>query len=258
MPAPLSVAIVCKNNEATIARTLESVQGWTSEIVALDNGSTDGTIALLQGAGARVVPTAWMGHVKTKQAALEAARQPWVLCLDSDESVDDALRASSERAVASARDDQHGFRVNRKVWYAGGYLNHAWQPEWRLRLVRAGKAAWGGIDPHDELRLVPGAGREEDLPGTLRHDAFTSFTDFLGKQVQYGKLTAQGLHALGQRGRVLRLATSPAGAFLKQMILKQAFMDGWRGWLAATATAVAAAAKHAALIEMGRKGDRTS
>lgn len=251
----LSIAIVCKNNQATIGRTLDALKGWVGEIVALDNGSTDQTIPMLEAAGARVVPTEWLGHVKTKQKALDEAKGPWVLCLDSDESVEPDLRASIERALGggAVREDVHGFRVNRKVWYAGGFLNHAWQPEWRLRLVRKGSAAWGGIDPHDELRLLEGRGRPIDLPGTLRHDAFDDFADFLVKQVQYGKITARGLHAQGKRGGVLRLVTSPPGAFLKQIILKQAFLDGWRGWLAATATAVAAAAKHAALIEATRR-----
>lgn len=253
MPLPLSVAIVCKDNRATIGRTLESVRGWAGEIVALDSGSTDGTLDLLAGAGARVLATPWLGHVKTKQRALEAATQDWVLCLDSDESVEPTLRTAVERAVGTPGTGVNGYRVNRKVWYAGGFLNHAWQPEWRLRLVRRGRAAWGGIDPHDELRMLPGAGAPADLLGTLRHDAFTDFSEFLGKQVAYGRLSAAGLYAAGKRGRLLRLLTSPPGAFLKQMLVKQAFRDGWRGWLAATATAVAAASKHAALLELSRK-----
>src|SRR5690606_18481587 len=80
---PLSVAIVCRNNERTIGRTLESVRGMAAEIVAVDSGSTDGTIDLLEQAGARVIRSEWLGHVKTKQMALEACSQEWVLCLDS-------------------------------------------------------------------------------------------------------------------------------------------------------------------------------
>ena len=84
----LSVSIVCKDNASTIGRTLESVKGLVGaagEIVAVDSGSTDGTIAMLEAAGARVVRSAWMGHVKTKQFALEQCAREWVLCLDSDE-----------------------------------------------------------------------------------------------------------------------------------------------------------------------------
>ena len=72
---PLSVAIVCKDNAPTIGRTLGSVHGLGAEIVAVDSGSADGTIGLLEGAGARVIRTEWKGHVATKQMALEACTQ---------------------------------------------------------------------------------------------------------------------------------------------------------------------------------------
>ncbi len=263
MTLPLSVAIVCKNNEATIGRTLDSVRGLAREIVAIDSGSTDRTIELLQNAGARVEPSAWLGHVRTKQLALERCTSEWVLCLDSDESLEPTLRASIERALGEAATSTNiaGFRVNRKVFYRGRFLAHAWQPEWRLRLVRRGLARWGGIDPHDKLELIDANAesaapasppRVRDLAGDLRHDSITSFADFLGKQVVYGRIMAEGMARQGQRGSLWRLVVSPTGAFLKQLVLKRAFLDGWRGWLAAMSTGVAAAAKHTALYELTR------
>jgi glycosyltransferase involved in cell wall biosynthesis len=72
MPLQLSVAIVCRNNEATIGRTLESVRGLGAEIVAVDSGSVDGTIGLLEAAGARIIRSDWKGFFATKQLALDA------------------------------------------------------------------------------------------------------------------------------------------------------------------------------------------
>lgn len=257
-PLPLSVAIVCKNSAATIERTLASVRPLAKQIVALDSGSTDNTLSVLAAFGAQIHHIAWMGHVKTKQAALEACGEPWILCLDSDESVEPAL-ADDLRAVITA--DGHirggradGWEVNRKVWYAGRFLEHTWQPEWRLRLVRNGAAHWQGIDPHDKLTLrTPGpTGR---LRGDLRHDSIGRIDDFLARQVRYGRISADGLWNLGRRGSVLGLLTSPPGAFVKQYLLKRGVLDGWRGLLGATSAAVAAAAKHAALLERSRTGD---
>src|SRR5690606_7079347 len=57
----LSVAIVCRDNVGTIGRTIESVRGLADEVVAVDSGSTDGTIELLEAAGARVLHTDWKG-----------------------------------------------------------------------------------------------------------------------------------------------------------------------------------------------------
>jgi glycosyltransferase involved in cell wall biosynthesis len=138
--AGLSVTIVCCNNEATIGRTLDSVRGLAGEIVAVDSGSTDGTLELLRDAGARIIHQPWLGFVAQKQFALEQCQGAWVLHLDSDESIDAAM-AESIRAMI-VRDDPAvaGGWCNRMTYYAGHPLRHAWQPEWRLRLVRRERA----------------------------------------------------------------------------------------------------------------------
>lgn len=266
----LSVVIICKNNESTIGRTLESVAGLATEIVALDSGSTDGTLAILEHEGTRVERVAWKGHIGTKQLALQAARCDWILSLDSDESLEpdlaDSIRdflARDDGAVAAAR-------INRKVWYAGRLLEYTWQPEWRLRLVRqsdvaAGLARWGGLNPHDKLEVVyrdshrpSDPARAErpprivNLPGTLRHDSFATMFDHLAGNLNHARVSSESLAAAGVQGSYFKLLTSPVGAFAKQMILKNAWRDGWRGWVAAASTASNTLAKHMLLIEKTR------
>ncbi len=254
---PISVAIVCKDSSRTIERVLASVAGWASEIVAVDSGSTDGTIEILERFGARVIRSEWLGHVKTKQKALEACAHPWVLSLDSDEPVEPDLAESIADFVRADGRGHDGAMVNRKIWYRGRFLSHAWQPEWRLRVVRAGTAAWGGHDPHDKLELTgagSSGGKVERLSGTLRHESFETFAEQFAKDSGYARLMATNLHAAGARGSRLRCVTSPIGAFLKQMVIKQAWRDGRAGWLAALATASATLQKHAVLVELSMKG----
>lgn len=248
---PLSLAIVCKNNEPTIGRVLESVRGVATEIVAIDSGSTDGTIALLEAAGARVIRAEWRGHVATKQMALEACAHPWVLCLDSDEPVMPDLAASIREAIAKDDPAVSGYRVNRKVWYAGGFLEHTWQPEWRLRLVRRGRAKWGGLDPHDKMEVTDG-GKVLDLAGTLRHDSFATIGEHFAKQVGHAKVAAKSLYDAGGRSGVLRMLVSAKMAFLKQYVLKSGWRDGWRGAVCASSAAVGTMMKHAVLMELSR------
>jgi glycosyltransferase involved in cell wall biosynthesis len=268
----LSVVIVCRNNEPTIGRTLASVAGLAAEIVALDSGSTDTTIAQLEREGARVERVEWKGHIATKQMALERATSDWILSIDSDESVEPDLAASIRDFIA--RDDPKvaGACVNRKTWYAGKPLNFAWQPEWRLRLVRradvaAGLASWGGLDPHDKLEVVYRGERQPheparsgkppiivDLPGTLRHDSFVDMRDHLANNLRHAEISARSLADTGVRGSYWRLATSPMGAFLKQIVVKGAWRDGWRGWAAAGSTAINTMMKHVMLIERTRLG----
>jgi hypothetical protein len=268
----LSVAIVCKNNEKTLPRVLESVRvvremlavrGFESEVVAYDSGSTDGTIGLLEAAGARVIRGPWLGHIASKQVVLEACAGEWRLHLDSDESLEAAC-AGSLAAFVCSPGGARGARVNRKVWYLGAWLEHVWQPEWRLRVVRgvdvaAGVARWGGINPHDKMELVGEAaagavvGHVVDLAGDVRHESFVDIADHLGKQVSLARISAESLHAAGRRGSRGRLLVSPPGAFLKQLVLRGGWRDGWRGWTAAASAGVAAAMKHAILIELSRR-----
>ncbi|MFN7020667.1 MAG: glycosyltransferase family 2 protein [Phycisphaerales bacterium] len=253
--ARLSVAIVCRNNEGTIGRTLESVKGLADEIVAVDSGSTDGTMEMLEAAGARVIRSAWLGHIRTKQMALEACAGEWVLCVDSDESVEPELAESIRGALAGsgAGSSVAGYEVNRRTYYLGRPLRHAWQPEWRVRLVRRGRAGWGGHDPHDVLSVNEGGGVAR-LRGVLRHDSFPTFAEHLRKQWEHSRTMAASLHAAGRHGSYVRLAVSPAGAFVKQLIVKRGFMDGYAGWLAAASTAAGALMKHAMLLELSRGG----
>lgn len=242
----LSVAIVCRDNGSTIGRTLDSVRGLAGEIVAVDSGSTDSTIGLLESAGARVIRSDWLGYVKTKQKALEACGRDWVLCLDSDESVEPELDRSV-RAFLASPGGASGALVNRKVWYRGRFLEHVWQPEWRLRLVRRAAARWGGLDPHDKLEVVGGTTR---LAGDLRHDSFESFAEHLETQSRHARVMAQSLFDSGVRVGRARPFASAAGALFKHAVARGGWRDGAAGWLAAYSTAAGAMMKHAALLEL--------
>ncbi|GIW73825.1 MAG: beta 1,4 glucosyltransferase [Phycisphaerales bacterium] len=250
MPQPLSVVIVCKNSAATLGRTLRSVQGLGREILAVDSGSTDGTIDLLHEHGAQVIEHPWMGYVKTKQFALERCSQPWALSLDSDESLTEPLRRAIEALDLQAEQGPTGYRVNRKVYYRNKPFEHTWQPEWRLRLVRTSRYRWRGLDPHDELAPIDPGERIEDLPGDLRHDSFSSFAELMRKHVGHAQLMAQSLHQAGRRVGPLRLAFSPVTAFVRHAIVQRGYRDGPRGWAAAGAMAAYTLMKYVCLLDI--------
>ncbi len=252
MPATLAISIVCKDAARTLPAVLMSVRDLGG-VVAFDTGSTDGTLELLDGAGAHVERVAWEGYLKSKQRALEAcADADWILCLDADEPVEPDLAGSIRGVIESSPRDVAGYEVNRRIFYAGRYLQHAWQPEWRLRLVRGpdvkrGSARWTGVDPHPSLAVE---GRVERLRGTLRHDAFETFAEFLERQVRHARDSARALHARGRRGSIPHLLCSPLSEFFKQVVVRQAWRDGPAGWMAAGSSAAASLLKHIMLLEL--------
>lgn len=253
-PADLSVAIVCRNNADTIGRVLDSVRGLASQLVVVDSGSTDATMDLVAAcrdwAEVVLLETAWRGHIATKQLALSACTRRHALSLDSDEPLTPELAASVRAACGR---DARAARVNRVVEYRGRLLKHCWQPEWRTRLVRTdlvadARAKWGGLDPHDKLEIAPGI-PVEPLAGALIHQSFASFEQHLANQLKLQAVSARSLRAAGKRGSRVKLITSPAGAFLKQIVLKSAWRDGRAGWLAAATTASGTLMKHMILLE---------
>ncbi len=243
----LEVAIVAMDNERTIGTTLASVRALARRIVVVDSGSTDRTPALCAEHGAEVVHQPWLGYVKQKQFALEQCASTWVLCLDSDESLDDQARDAVRRAVGDNDEHVAGYELNRRVRFGDRDLRYTWQPEFRTRLVRRALAHWAGYDPHDRLD-VDGIVRR--LPGTIVHDSFASIEEMMRKAVAHGLTTGQSYYDMGRRGSALQLITSPAGAILKQLVLRGSWRDGWVGWVGAWSGAVHATVKHMRLLEL--------
>src|SRR5438445_3376857 len=86
MPPTLSVAIITKNEEANLARTLLSVQ-FADEVIVLDSGSTDRTVEIAKSFNATVISQPWKGFAAQKNAAIERCNGTWILSLDADEEL---------------------------------------------------------------------------------------------------------------------------------------------------------------------------
>jgi len=245
----LVVALTAHDSMRTILRTLESVAGIADRIVVVDSGSTDGTIEACRRAGAAVIQRAWPGYIAQRQFLLDhCASARWILLLDSDESIEPALRDAILEAVEFDDPTVDGYELNRKLHYAGAWLNHAFQPEWRLRLVRGGRATVSGRLPHDRVD-VPGKVRR--LHGDLRHDSFADLDDMLRRQLTYARISAEN----GARGgRLGNLLVSPATAFLKHALFKGGFRDGWRGVVLAGGSAAGTLMKHLFIMQRSRDG----
>lgn len=249
MEPGLSVAIPCRNNERTIARTLESLQGLADEIVAVDSGSTDGTIAILEAHNARIIRSEWLGYGPTKQLAADSCAHEWVLHLDSDESLEGPLRESVRSAVAANDPAVSGHWLNRRVYYRDRPLRHALQPEWRLRLVRRDAASWQGLEPHPSLVMREPGAKTSRLRGNLRHDAWETYEAQGAKALQHARDAAIAMRAAGKRGSTGRLLVSPLSAAMKHLVLKRAWLDGAPGMMAAYTMIVYTTMKHIFLLE---------
>jgi glycosyltransferase involved in cell wall biosynthesis len=245
-PLPISVAVITLNEEANLSRCLESLVDLAAEIVIIDSGSSDRTAEIARRFNARFEFVSWPGFVQQKNNALARCSHPWVLCLDADEALTPELSAAIRGLFATGDPPANGYWFNRRTWYLGRWIWHAWYPEWRLRLVRRGAGSWTGLDPHDYLQVN---GPTERLRGDLLHYSFRDLQDHLQKTIAYARIMADSYAAAGKRFRWYYLLFSPSLSFFKHLVLKHGWRDGWRGWLISFAKWVDVFAKYAFLLE---------
>jgi glycosyltransferase involved in cell wall biosynthesis len=248
MKHKVSACIITFNEERNLRECLESVK-WADEIVVIDSGSTDATVAIAKEYTERVYVRDWPGHVAQKNRALEAAANDWVFCIDADERVTPPLRAEIAR-VLEGEPAHAGYTVPRLTWYLGRWIRHgAWYPDRKLRLFRRSLGRFEGSDPHDRAEVRGTVGR---FRGDLLHYSYRDLAHHLQQLNKYTDTMAQLKAQAGMGFPVLRMLTRPPAKFLKMYVLRLGVLDGAPGFIAAVLGAVYEFMKYAKLWEVRR------
>ena len=254
---PVSVLIPIRNEATNLPRCLASV-AWADEVIVVDSQSTDGSIALATAAGAQVVQFHFNGvWPKKKNWALETIpfRHEWVLILDADEVMPAGAGAEIASLLQLDGAGCSGYWINRRFMFMGGWLRHAYYPNWNLRLFRhrlgryeqlvRGATQSGDNEVHEHIVVDGPTGR---LRGEMDHYAFPSIDVFIEKHNRYSNWEArleveQGLStaaaplqssAVNLRRRLKRwsrhLPFRPTLRFLYVYLGQRGFLDGARGY----------------------------
>lgn len=221
---PFSAVIITLNAADALEACLQSI-AFADEILVVDSGSSDATLALAQQYGARMLHQDWLGYGAQKQFAVSQAKYDWVLCLDADERVSEPLRLAIEAALIAPQ--AHGFEMPRCNRFMGLWLRHGeGYPDWSLRLFQRGHGRWTD-DPVHEKVLLEGAPAR--LRGDLLHESAEDLAAYLNKQNRYTTLQAEALYRRGKRAGVAQMVLSPLLRFVKFYVLRLGFLDGVAG-----------------------------
>ena len=245
----ISVVIITKDEARNLPGCLDSV-AWSDDVLVFDSFSTDDTIEVARGRGARVVQRAFTGYASQRNASLDQEfAHPWVLILDADERVPAALAEEMREFVANAPRDVVAGRMRRRDFLRSTWLKNSQLSPYFIRLVRPARVRY----EREINEVLKTDGEVIDLACPFDHFPFSKgMAHWLDKHNQYS--TAEARLALAsmrgetqfslsdaffasdfnrrrfhQKELFYRLPMRPMIKFLLMYVLKRGFMDGRAG-----------------------------
>jgi glycosyltransferase involved in cell wall biosynthesis len=223
----LTAAIIARDEERHIAACLDSLGFADERLVLLDAATRDRTAQLAQQHGARVEQRAFDNFAAQRDAALAHAKGTWVLFVDADERVGDALRAEVLARVTDPA-GYRGFWIPRDNVLLGKVVRHAgWYPDYQLRLIERATAHYDPLRPVHEEPII--AGPVGYLRAALLHFNYTSLGEFVRKQERYCRLDAQRWVLTYGRPRARALLGQPLREFWRRYVRLRGYRDGLLG-----------------------------
>lgn len=229
----LSIVVIARNEAGRIGRMLDSVR-FADEVIVVDGGSADGTVAEAVAHGARVhVAADWAGFGRQRNRALAHATGDWVLALDCDEWVGPELQAEICSAIGQPRYD--AYQIPRASFLCGRRIRHCgWSPDYVVRLFRRQGARFTEDLVHERLDH---SGPIGTLRSPLMHETYRSVDEAIAKMNRYSSDSASSLCAQGRRGGVAIGLVRATWMFVRTYLLRRGVLDGREGLVIAVLNA---------------------
>jgi glycosyltransferase involved in cell wall biosynthesis len=244
----ISIFILTLNEENNIRACLESV-AWADDVVVLDSFSTDRSVEIASGMGARIVQRKfdnWAAHQNWAVATIEFKHR-WVFYLDADERMTPELQAEIQAIAANPEESRRGFYCGRINYFMGRAITHCYPPVPILRFFQPPFIRYE--------RLVNPIAKIDGETGSLQHrflhyNFSKGITEWVDKHNKYSLAEAmEGRKALGQedssvslwsgdpalrrvalKNLALRLPLRPVLKFSYLYFLKLGILDGRAGF----------------------------
>jgi glycosyltransferase involved in cell wall biosynthesis len=228
---PITIVIICKNEIEILEETILVSKKLTNSIVVVDTGSTDGTLELLHKLNVKIIKSKWLGFGATKNIGINAAPNNWILSLDADEQLSEAL---INEIIALDL-------TNENVVYNIPFLNYfgkkpirfgEWNNDYHIRLFNKINAQWNNAEVHEKLQYII---KPEivKLGGKIHHKTVNNRLELIAKLDNYAKLNAVKLQTSNKKNVFFKKYFSPSFNFIKNYIFKLGFLDGTTGFIIA-------------------------
>jgi glycosyltransferase involved in cell wall biosynthesis len=241
----LSAIILTKNEEARIAACLDGVS-WADELIVIDNGSTDKTVALAAQKNAAVIREAPGDFSRIRNTGAHRAKGEWLLYVDADETVTPELRDEIKHAISS--DQYNAYFIPRKNYYLG----HVWPyRDGMVRLIRKrALVSWRGIlHEHPEVK-----GKTGKLEHYFIHRTHRTLEEMVIKTNEWSAYEAElrfhSHHPLISWWRIVRVMIT---SFFDSYISQEGWKAGTAGLIESMYQAFSMFITYAKLWEMQKR-----
>ncbi len=244
----ISVAIITKNESHIIGETLAAVQALTDDIVIGDTGSTDNTIEVAKQYGATVLQFDWQGFGHAKNRVAMATKYNWVLALDADEVLTDALILELKQLSLANQNELFvipflNFIGKHKLRYGD------WTNVKKVRLFNKVFTTWEDKPIHENV-IRPAGTVVKELKSALYHYCHQDLFEYAKKMTYYGNEMAQLYFNEGKKASFFKLYIYPRFYFYYNYFIRLGFLDGVTGYEAAKMSAYYVFIKYHRLREL--------
>ncbi|MES2677309.1 MAG: glycosyltransferase family 2 protein [Pseudomonadota bacterium] len=232
---PISVFIITQNEADRITPIINAVKEIADEILVIDSGSLDKTIAIATSLGAKTFYNKWSGYGQQKVFGESLCKNKWILNIDADEEVVPELAAEIKELFASGKIDQFiGYKIKivnkffgekrpKKLAY---YYN-------QLRLYNKEFCGFKDSAVHDSVVIKSSVVSRKSLVGQLKniiaHQSFRSIEHWLEKINSYSTMQAEDAFFKGKNVSIFKILITPTFAFFKAYLVRRYFIYGFNG-----------------------------
>jgi glycosyltransferase involved in cell wall biosynthesis len=235
-----SIVVITYNEEQNIERCLSSLQALTDDLVVVDSGSNDNTVAICEKFGARVFIHPFVDFANQKNYAIRKAKYDWIVAIDADEQIDETLR--NHLSILDLNDKEVVYLFDRKTNYCGKWIRFSGlRHDYIARVFNREMYQWKGV-VHETI--YPEPKKVKCIKGRLNHFTYRHIDDHFQVALKYSRIQAHEYALKGKKIRWYHLWISPAVRFIKHYFLKFGFLDGFEGYLIAKFASLTAFSKY--------------
>jgi len=228
MSIPVSAVLITKNAETFLRACLKSLL-WCDEIVVIDSGSTDSTLAICSEYNCRVIHQEFLGFGAQKNFAVQQAKNDWILNLDADEVVSEELKNDIQKHLPLLANDVSAFQLPRTLIFFGQKFNFGRENRQPVtRLFNRNECQFDRAEVHEKLLIKGGI---QKLKGELLHYSYADLFQYFSKFNEYTSKAVIELNKKKKSRSRFSIVLFAPFYFLKFYIIERNFLNGYAGFL---------------------------